>query len=88
VPKCESFDLFDFNDFYVMKSLNVEDFRDEIKNVYYLNLGQMCIILSLLGYAQCTLLMIFYFELSQNKKLFRGPNECVKMTFLSFHFFH
>jgi hypothetical protein len=32
VPKCEIFNLFDFNDFYVIKSLLVEDFRDEIKN--------------------------------------------------------
>jgi hypothetical protein len=31
VPKCEIFDLFDFNDFYVMKSLKVGGFRDEIK---------------------------------------------------------
>jgi hypothetical protein len=30
VPKCEIFDLFDFNEFYVMKSLQVGDFRDEI----------------------------------------------------------
>jgi hypothetical protein len=30
VPKCEIFDLFDFNDFYVMKSLKVGDCRDEI----------------------------------------------------------
>ena len=32
MPKCEIFDLFDFNDFYVIKSLYVGDFRDEIKN--------------------------------------------------------
>ncbi len=30
VPKSEIFDLFDFNEFYVMKSLQVGDFRDEI----------------------------------------------------------
>jgi len=32
VPKCEIFDLFDFNDFYVIKSLKVGDRRDKIKN--------------------------------------------------------
>jgi hypothetical protein len=31
VPKCGIFDLFDFNDFYVLKSLQVGDFRDEIE---------------------------------------------------------
>ncbi len=31
VPKCEIFDLFD--DFYVMKSLSIGDFRDEIKKL-------------------------------------------------------
>ncbi len=32
MPKCEIFDLFDFNDFYVIKSLQVGDLRAEIKN--------------------------------------------------------
>jgi hypothetical protein len=32
VPKCEIFDLFAFNDFYVIKSLKVGDLRAEIKN--------------------------------------------------------
>jgi hypothetical protein len=31
-PKCDIFDLFDFNDFYVIKSLEVGDLRAEIKN--------------------------------------------------------
>jgi hypothetical protein len=31
VPKCATFDLLDFNDFYVMKSLKVGGFMDEIK---------------------------------------------------------
>ncbi len=53
VPKREIFDLFDFNNFYVIKCL----------------LGQMRIILSLLAYAQCTLATIFDFELSQKKLL-------------------
>ncbi len=35
VPKCEIFDLFDFNDFYVIKSLQVGDFRDKIKNKFF-----------------------------------------------------
>jgi hypothetical protein len=32
VPKCEIFHLFDFNEFYGVKSLKVGDLRDEIKN--------------------------------------------------------
>jgi hypothetical protein len=36
VPKCEIFDLFDFNDFYVIKSLWLGDFRDEIKKYFFL----------------------------------------------------
>jgi hypothetical protein len=32
VPKCEISDLFDFNDFYVMKSLKVGDLGVEIEN--------------------------------------------------------
>jgi hypothetical protein len=32
VPKCEIFHLFDFNEFYGVKSLQVGDLRDEIKN--------------------------------------------------------
>jgi hypothetical protein len=32
VAKCEIFHLFDFNDFYVIKSLYVGYFRDKIKN--------------------------------------------------------
>ncbi len=35
VPKCEIFDLFDFNDFYVIKSLEVGDLRAEIKNLFF-----------------------------------------------------
>ncbi len=67
MPKCEIFDPFDFNDFYVMKSLKVEDLRNEKKKKF--NLGQIHIILSLLAYAQCTLATIFDFELAQ-KMLF------------------
>ncbi len=48
VRKCEIFDLFDFNDFYVMKCLQVWDFGGEITNFF--KLGQICIILSLLAY--------------------------------------
>ncbi len=32
VPKCEIFHLFDFNEFYGVKSLQAGDLRDEIKN--------------------------------------------------------
>jgi hypothetical protein len=58
VPKCEIFDLFDFNDFYV-------------KKINFFNLGQIRIILSLLTYAQCTLATIFDFEFSHKKSSFR-----------------
>ncbi len=66
MPKCEIFDLFDFNDFYVLKSLQVGDFRNEIKIFFFFNVGQICI-LSLLAYAQCTLATIFDFELAPKK---------------------
>jgi hypothetical protein len=69
VPKCEIFDLFDFNDFYVIKSLQVGDLRAEIKTIFYV--GQIRTILSLLVYAQCTLATIFHFELAPNKSLCR-----------------
>ncbi len=55
MPKCEIFYLFDFNDFYVIKSLLVGDLRAEIKNLIFLNVGQIPTILSLLAYAQCKL---------------------------------
>ncbi len=32
VPKCEIFHLFDFNDFYDIKSVQVGDLRAKIKN--------------------------------------------------------
>ncbi len=35
VPKCEIFHLFDFNEFYGVKSLLVGDLRDEIKNYFF-----------------------------------------------------
>ena len=35
VPKCEIFHLFDFNDFYGIKSLLVGDLRAEIKNKFF-----------------------------------------------------
>ncbi len=54
VPKCEIFDLFDFDDIYVMKCLHVGDLGAEIKH-------QICIIMSLLAYAQCLLETIFDF---------------------------
>ncbi len=53
MPKCEIFDLFDFNDFYVIKSLKVRDLRAEKINFFIV--GQIRIILSLLAYVQCTL---------------------------------
>ncbi len=59
IPKCEIFYLFDFNDFYVLKCLHVGDLGAEIKHFFYL--GQICIILSLLAYAQCMLETIFDF---------------------------
>ncbi len=71
--KCEIFDLFDFNDFYVMKCLLVGDLGAEI---FFFNLAQIHIILSLLEYAQCILATIFDFELSQ-KKLFQ---ICLRST--------
>ncbi len=36
VPKCEIFHLFDFNDFYGIKSLYVGHLRAEIKNYFFL----------------------------------------------------
>ncbi len=59
MPKCEIFDLFDFNG----------DFRDEIKKLFFLNVGQIRTgtILSLLAYVQCTLATIFDLELAQKK---------------------
>jgi hypothetical protein len=35
VPKCEIFDLFDFNDIYVIKSLKVGHLRAEIKIIIF-----------------------------------------------------
>ncbi len=51
MPKCEIFHLFDFNDFYVIKSLLVGDLKAEIKNKFFKNVGQIRTILSLLAYA-------------------------------------
>ncbi len=72
VPKCEIFFLFDFNDFYVIKSLQVGDLRAEIKN-YFFKVWARCTILSLLGYAECTLATIFHLELAPKKRLFQIP---------------
>ncbi len=72
MPKCEIFHLFDFNDFYGIKSLKVGDLKAEIKNYFFLNVGQIRTILSLLAYAPSTLATIFDFELAQ-KKLFQIP---------------
>ncbi len=58
VPKCEIFDLFDFNDFYVMKCILVGTLGLKLKIFFFLNLGRIHIILSLLAYAQCTLAII------------------------------
>ncbi len=58
VLKCEIFNLFYFNDYYVMKSLQVGDLGADIKNYFFLNLGKIHIILSLLAFGQCTLAMI------------------------------
>ncbi len=54
MPKCEIFHLFDFNDFYGIKSLKVGDLRAEINKKKILNVGQICTILSLLAYAPPT----------------------------------
>jgi hypothetical protein len=72
VPKCEIFYLFDFNDFYVIKFLKVGDLKAEIKNYFFLNVGQIRTILSLLAYAPSTLATIFDFETAQ-KSRFRFP---------------
>ncbi len=70
-PKCEIFNLFDFNDFYFMKCLKVGDLAAEIKNIFFLFGPDTYhfIFLSIL-YVQCTLATIFDFDLSQ-KKLFQ-----------------
>jgi hypothetical protein len=73
VPKCEIFHLFDFNDFYGIKSLKVGDLRAEIKNQFFFYVGQIRSILSLLAYAPPTLATIFDFELAQKKSCFRSP---------------
>ncbi len=73
MPKCEIFHLFDFNDFYGIKSLKVGDLRDEIKNYFFLNVAQIRTILSLLAYAPPTLATFFDFELGKKKKLFHIP---------------
>ncbi len=66
MPKCEIFEPFDFNDFYVIKSLYLGDLRAET-NFFFFNVGQICTMLSLLAYAQCTLATIFHFELAPKK---------------------
>ncbi len=50
VPKCD-FDLLDFNNFFVMKSLQVGDLRVEIKILHFLQLGETRAILFLLLHA-------------------------------------
>ncbi len=91
VPKCEIFDLFDFNDFYAIKSLQVGDLRAEIKKLIFFNVGQIRTILSLLAYAQRTLATIFHFELAPKKVVsdsFGVHLKVTKQLFLIFHFFH
>ncbi len=74
VPKCEIFHLFDFNDFYGIKSLYIGgNLRAEIKNKFFLNVGQTRTILSLLAYVPSTLATIFDFELAQNKVVSDSP---------------
>jgi hypothetical protein len=90
LPKSEIFDLFDFNDFNVIKSLWVGDFRDEIK-LFFFHVGQIPTILSLLAYAQCTLATIFDFELAPKKVVpdsFEVHLKLSKYLFLIFPFFH
>ncbi len=53
----------------------VGDLRAEIKNLFFLNVGQIRTILSLLAYAPSTLATIFYFELAQKKKVVSSPPE-------------
>ncbi len=48
--------------------------RAEIKNNFFLNVGQIRTILSLLAYAPSTLATIFDFELAQ-KKVISDPPE-------------
>jgi hypothetical protein len=45
VPKCEIFDLFEFSDFFIRKSLKIEDFRDEIKIFHFLQMSEIRAIL-------------------------------------------
>jgi hypothetical protein len=45
------------------------DIDTDKKKYMFFNLGQICIILSLLAYGQCRLAMIFDFELSHQKKV-------------------
>ncbi len=49
--------------------------RAEIKNQFFLNVGQIRTILSLLAYAPSTLATIFDFELQQKKKVVSDPPE-------------
>ncbi len=49
------FDLLDFNDLFSMKSLSVGDFRDEIKILNFLQMGDVQAILFLLPHAPSTL---------------------------------
>jgi hypothetical protein len=53
--KVWDFDLLDFNDFFTMKSLEVEDFRDDIKILNFLQMGEIWAILFLLPHAPSTL---------------------------------
>ncbi len=75
MPKCEIFHLFDFNDFYGIKSLQVGDLRAEIKffffffkcgpDTYHFILASVCAV-----YASND---FFDFELEQKIKLFQIP---------------
>ncbi len=90
VPKCEIFVLFNFNDFYVIKSLCWGLEGCNVK-LFFFNVGQICTILSLQAYAQCTLAMTFHFELAPKKVVSDSLEVHLKVSkqlFLIFHFFH
>ncbi len=52
------FDLLDSNDFYVMESLKVDNFRAE-KKLIILQMLQICDLMLLLPHVQCTLIICY-----------------------------
>ncbi len=80
------FQYFQCHDVFIVRGLGSRN-----KNFFFLNFGQIRIILSKIAYAQCTLATIFDFELSQ-KKLFqirlRSTWMCQNNFFVIFNSFH